>query len=195
MENNTKLSLSIVILLFTISVIMIGPVFAAGHTAIVASQTQVVGNSLKADITTAANIPVDGLATPFGYAIATGSLTNNVFVFVTHLPIDDSSFEDMTSGFHGHVLDLRLVDQADPADACTGVDAEIDVASSQANTGFDGRTPYMIRDNQLNIFHVTVDSLNSGVVSDVVAFTLTPLPDANDPQHLCVDLVGFGVGQ
>ncbi len=64
----------------------------------------------------------------FGYAALTDG-GNNLLVLVTHLPIDDSSYEHPESGFHTHVLDLKA-----PGEACPGADFEVDQTNSGKKT-------------------------------------------------------------
>ena len=183
------------IIVVAISITLVVPTSAAGHLTIINSQNSVTGNSLNAQITVSGVIPIDGNAGAFGYAVETGSSTNNVLALLTHKPIDDSPSADELSGFHVHVLDLRLVNATDSTDPCLGQDAEIDTASSQQNVGYNSRTAWRTDGNVAYINGVPADQLNSGTVSKVVAFTINPFPNAYNPQHLCIDIVGSGVGQ
>lgn len=47
---------------------------------------------------------MDGESGAFGYGTLT-DVGNNLLVVVTHLPIDDSSYEKTLSDIHTHVLD------------------------------------------------------------------------------------------
>ncbi|MBM4200343.1 MAG: hypothetical protein FJ189_03555, partial [Gammaproteobacteria bacterium] len=87
--------------------------------------------TLSVEFKTAAPVPMDGKAGAFGYALLSDS-GNNVLVIVTHLPIDDSSYETVPSGFHTHVLDLKA-----PGAACAGASFEVDIPASKANQRFD----------------------------------------------------------
>ena len=56
-----------------------------------------------------ADIPLDGLSGTFGYAWLTDDL-NNVLALVSHLPIDESSYEMPGPGLYTYVLDMKARD-------------------------------------------------------------------------------------
>jgi len=170
---------------FVLSMIMV-PAFAVGHVILdpLNTVTTVAGNSLKAKITVTVPISVTGTPTNFGYGIFTGSPTNNVLAIATHLPLDDSSFENPVSGFHTHVLDLTTPDASCPA----GSDAEIDLTNSPLNTGFDVKYPFKIVDKSVILQNANVKHLNSGTVSSIAAFTITGVTDGGGNLHLCLDV-------
>ncbi len=67
-----------------------------GYLVLKETEVEVESNGsnkvLKLEIKTQAPIPVDGKSGAFGYAALTDG-GNNLLVLVTHLPIDDSSYE------------------------------------------------------------------------------------------------------
>lgn len=140
--------------------------------------------TLELEIKTRGNIPMDGKSGAFGY----GALTdggNNVLVAVTHLPIDDSSYEEVPSGFHTHVLDLMK-----PTVACTGANFEVDLANSGKNKAFDADYAWEVKKNKLKVKNVPVTDLGDAGVEVVVSFTLKPILDNNKkPTNLCVYVI------
>lgn len=175
---------------FAVSMIMT-PAFAAssGYLTIKSSSSTISSGELNASIKTKSAIPTNGKAGAFGYAVLTnggsGDL-DNVLVIVTHLGIDDSSFENPRSGFHAHVLDLTI-----PLDdACAGFDAEVDLLASVANTSFDPDYSYKIRGNVLTISGIPTSDLGDATAVDaIVAFTVTPVFSGTDLTNLCVDVI------
>lgn len=167
---------------------------ASGHTSIVDDSSVVTTKNnakgtnerIKVNFETTAVVPLDGLSGAFGYAILTedgvgsGLSLGNVLVLVTHLPIDDSDFEEPVSGLHTHVLDL-----ISPTSDCSGYDFEVDLAASGANAGFDLNADYAVDGTSVEIGQVPIKLLNSATVEAVVAFTVTPFPDAITPTNLC----------
>ncbi len=140
--------------------------------------------TLKVEIKTNQNIPVDGKSGAFGYAILTDGV-NNVLVLTTHLPIDDSSHEATPSGFHAHVLDLK-----NPTEACPGANFEVDLENSGKNTAFDANYKWKVDDNKIFVEKVPVSDLGDAGVESVVSFTLKPILDANKKAtNLCVSVV------
>lgn len=137
--------------------------------------------TLEMEIKTQAPIPVDGSAGAFGYAALTDG-GNNLLVLVTHLPIDDSSYEHPTSGFHAHVLDLK-----EPTAACNGANFEVDLDNSGKNKAFDADYKWEAKSNKISVENVPVADLGDAGVESVVSFTLKPILDANKkPTNLCV---------
>lgn len=191
--------------LFAVSMIMV-PAYAGGHLGIMDTDIETKTNSnpknpnerIKVHIEVGADIPVDGSISGFGYAILTESgngaalSLGKVLVLVTHLPIDDSDHEDPTSGLHTHVLNLIAA-----TSACTSAgdfDLEVDLSTSGDNKGFDLDSDWEVDGNTAWIGFTPTKTLNSGAVEAIVAFTVTPIPDAVSPTNLCVDVVGSGVG-
>jgi len=139
------------------------------------------GKTLDLEIETQGSIPVDGKSGAFGY----GALTdggNNLLVLVTHLPIDDSSYEQVESGFHAHVLDLKA-----PGEACPGANFEVDLDNSGKNKAFDADYKWKVEGNKISAEKVPVADLGDAGVESIVAFTLKPILGANQkPTNLCV---------
>jgi hypothetical protein len=139
---------------------------------------------LELEVKTEAAIPVDGKSGAFGYAFLTDG-GNNVLVAVTHLPIDDSSHENPSSGFHTHVLDL-----IPPTKACEGANFEVDLINSAKNSAFDADYTWKVEGNELSIKNVPVADLGDAGVETIAAFTLKPLLDEKGkPSNLCVTVV------
>ncbi|PKM12261.1 MAG: hypothetical protein CVV13_06120 [Gammaproteobacteria bacterium HGW-Gammaproteobacteria-3] len=137
--------------------------------------------TLDLEIKTAAPIPLDGKSGAFGYA-ALSDGGNNLLVLVTHLPIDDSSYENPVNGFHAHVLDLT-----EPGAACAGANFEVDLENSGKNKAFDADYKWQAKGNEISVKNVPVADLGDAGVESVVSFTLKPVLDANKkPAHLCV---------
>jgi hypothetical protein len=129
--------------------------------------------TLDLEIETQAAIPVDGKSGAFG---------NNLLVLVTHLPIDDSSYEQVESGFHAHVLDLKA-----PGAACPGANFEVDLDNSGKNRAFDADYKWKVEGNKISAKKVPVANLGDAGVESIVAFTLKPILGANQkPANLCV---------
>lgn len=137
--------------------------------------------TLDLEIETQAAIPVDGKSGAFGY----GALTdggNNILVLVTHLPIDDSSYEQAESGFHAHVLDLKA-----PGTTCPGANFEVDLDNSGKNKAFDADYKWKVEGKKISAEKVPVADLGDAGVESIVAFTLKPILGANQkPTNLCV---------
>ena len=137
--------------------------------------------TLDLEIETQAAIPVDGKSGAFGY----GALTdggNNLLILVTHLPIDDSSYEQVESGFHAHVLDLKA-----PGAACPGANFEVDLDNSGKNKAFDADYKWKVKGNEISAEKVPVADLGDAGVESIVAFTLKPILGADQkPTNLCV---------
>lgn len=137
--------------------------------------------TLKVEVKTGGKIPMDGKSGAFGYAVLTDG-GNNVLVMVTHLPIDDSSYEHKSSGFHTHVLDLK-----EPTDACKGANFEVDVENSGKNKAFDSDYKWKVKGNKISVKDVPIADLGDAGVEAVAAFTLKPILDADKkPTNLCV---------
>jgi hypothetical protein len=137
--------------------------------------------TVEIEIETAKPIPVDGGSGAFGYA-ALSAGGNNVLVLVTHLPIDDSSYEKVPSGFHTHVLDLKA-----PTSACAGFDFEVDIESSKQNAAFDADYQWKVKGNEAEIEGVPATDLGDAGVENIASFTLKPIVGANGkPTNLCV---------
>lgn len=140
--------------------------------------------TVSVEVKTAAPIPTDGKAGAFGYAFLSDA-TNNVLVVVTHLPIDDSSYEKVPSGFHTHVLDLKS-----PSAACDGASFEVDIPASKANTQFDANFRWEAEGSEVEIKNVPVAELGDAGIETVASFKLKPVtgPDGK-PTNLCVSVV------
>ena len=177
---------TLIAITFVLSMIMV-PAFAGGHLTITSSDVKINPSKLKADITTAAPIPLGGTSGAFGYAILTDGGTgplDNVLVLVTHLPIDDSSHEDPASGFHTHVLDLMV-----PSAGCAGHDLEVNLAGSGANAAFDADYNWKIKGTKAKIRAVPVSDLGGATtVIGVTSFTVTPIFAGPTLTNLCVDV-------
>ena len=156
-----------------------------GYLLIKETEVEVEGNgstkTLDLEIEAQADIPVDGKSGAFGYA-ALSDGGNNLLVLVTHLPIDDSSYENPKSGFHTHVLDLK-----EPGEACAGANFEVDLENSAKNKAFDADYKWKVKGNKISVEKVPVADLGDAGVESIVAFTLKPILDAEKkPTHLCV---------
>jgi len=177
--------------LFTMSMVFT-PAFATGHLTLkdgTSATIQQKGNNIElaASFKTITAIPTDGDSGAFGYAVLTdggsGPL-DNVVVLVTHLPIDDSTHEELPSGLHTHVLDLMT-----PSESCTGHSLEVDLAGSVANSAFDADYTWNIKDNTAKIKKVPVGDLgNPDNVALIAAFTVTPVFAGDNLTNLCVDV-------
>ncbi len=140
--------------------------------------------TLDIELKTAGKIPMDGKAGAFGYAFLTDG-GNNVLVAVTHLPIDDSSYEHVPSGFHIHVLDLKA-----PAAECEKANFEVDLENSGKNQAFDANYDWSIKKNKLKIKNVDVSDLGDSGVEGIASFSLKPVfNDQKTLAHLCVYVV------
>lgn len=136
---------------------------------------------LDVEIKVGKDIPMDGKSGAFGYAVLTDG-GNNVLVMVTHLPIDDSSYEHKSSGFHTHVLDLK-----EPTENCKGANFEVDVENSGKNKAFDADYKWKVEGNKISVENVPVADLGDAGTEAIAAFTLKPILDANKkPSNLCV---------
>ncbi len=160
----------------------------SGYLSINDVKSEVEGKSsnktLEVEIKTKGAIPVDGKSGAFGYAILTDN-SNNVLVLVTHLPIDDSSYEHPTSGFHTHVLDLK-----EPTDACKSANFEVDLVNSAKNSAFDANYQWKVKGKEISVEKVPVTDLGDSGVEAVVSFTLQPVLDASKkPTNLCITVV------
>lgn len=137
--------------------------------------------TIKLEVEAAAPIPTDGQSGAFGYAALTSG-GNNVLVLVTHLPIDDSSFEKVPSGFHAHVLDLKA-----PTPACPGATFEVDFEGSKQNKAFDANYRWKIEDRELEIERIPAADLGDAGIENLASFTLKPVLGADGkPTSLCV---------
>lgn len=140
--------------------------------------------TLSMQVTTGASIPVDGRSGAFGYALLSDN-GNNIMVVVTHLPIDDSSFEQLPSGFHTHVLDLKQ-----PSPACKGASFEVDLDNSAKNTAFDANYKWTVKNNTISVINIPVSDLADSGAEVIVSFNLKPVLGAdNKPTNLCVTVV------
>lgn len=140
--------------------------------------------TVDVEINTVGDIPTDGRSGAFGYAVLNNG-TNNLLVVVTHLPIDDSSYENPESGFHTHVLDLKR-----PTMACKGATYEVDLKSSAKNRGFDVNYKYKVGGDEINISDIPAGDLGDAGIEAIVSFTLKPVLDAyQKPSNLCVYVV------
>ena len=182
------IKISMLILASVIALLMARTTIAAatsGYLSLENVKVSTVGKgnqkTLSMEIWTNKPIPLDGKSGAFGYAALTNG-GNNLLVLVTHLPIDDSSYENPKSGFHAHVLDLKS-----PTDACKGANFEVDVQNSKKNTAFDADYKWKASGNKISVENVPVADLSDAGVESVVSFTLKPILDANKkPTNLCV---------
>lgn len=148
------------------------------------TRTQVWNNNaLEVRANMKANIPEDGNHGAFGYAWMTDGL-NNVLIVVTHLGLDDSSHEDVASGFHTHVVDLMA-----PTSICGTHDAEVDMIGSAANAAFDSDYEYFVQNTRVEVRSVPTADLGDSGVETFAVFTVTPVNDPSTGLHLCVDVV------
>ncbi|MGR8941852.1 MAG: hypothetical protein ACU83P_09725 [Gammaproteobacteria bacterium] len=157
----------------------------AGYLSISRTEVKVKGKgdakTLAMEVQAAEPIPVDGKSGAFGYA-ALSDDANNLLVLVTHLPIDDSSYENQESGFHAHVLDLKA-----PTEACKGANFEVDLENSGKNAAFDADYKWAVDNNRISVQNVPVKDLGNAGVETIVSFTLKPVLDANKkPTNLCI---------
>ncbi|MGR8952960.1 MAG: hypothetical protein ACU83V_11175 [Gammaproteobacteria bacterium] len=157
----------------------------AGYLSISRTEVKVKGKgdakTLAMEVQAAEPIPVDGKSGAFGYA-ALSDDANNLLVLVTHLPIDDSSYENQESGFHAHVLDLKA-----PTEACKGANFEVDLENSGKNAAFDADYKWAVDNNRISVQNVPVKDLGNAGVETIVSFTLKPVLDANKkPANLCI---------
>ncbi len=140
--------------------------------------------TVKIELETAKPIPMDGNSGAFGYA-ALSSGGNNVLVLVTHLPIDDSSYEKVPSGFHTHVLDLKA-----PTAACQGANFEVDVENSKQNPTFDADYHWKVEGNEAEVERVPAADLGDAGIENIASFTLKPILGADGkPTNLCVTVL------
>ncbi|MFM8445560.1 MAG: hypothetical protein ACKN9W_19750 [Methylococcus sp.] len=139
---------------------------------------------LEIELETQAPVPMDGKAGAFGYGALTDG-ANNVLVLTTHLPIDDSSHEQLPSGFHTHVLDLQP-----PTPACAGASFEVDLPGSSRNAAFDAKYAWLIQGAKVELKGAPAADLGDAGVESRVSFTIKPILDAQQkPVHLCVTVV------
>lgn len=139
---------------------------------------------LALEIETASPIPINGKAGAFGYGALTDG-PNNVLVLSTHLPINDSKYEQAPSGFHTHVLNLKA-----PTPNCAGASFEVDLPSSTKNTGFDANYPWSIKGSKIKVEKIPTADLGDAGVENIVSFTIKPILDIQQqPTHLCVTIV------
>ncbi len=156
------------------------------HLKSVETEVEMNGSKklLELEIKTQGKIPMDGKSGAFGYAALTDG-GNNLLVAVTHLPIDDSSYEEIPSGFHTHVLDLMA-----PTDACKGANFEVDLVNSKNNKAFDVNYDWSVKNNKLKIKNVPVSDLGDAGVEEVVSFKLKPVLDnSQKPTNLCIFVI------
>jgi len=140
--------------------------------------------TVEVEIQTAKTIPTDGNSGAFGYA-ALSSGGDNVLVLVTHLPIDDSSYEKVPSGFHTHVLDLKA-----PTAACSGANFEVDLEGSKQNAAFDADYKWKVEGNELEIEGVPAADLGDAGIENLASFTLKPVSGQDGkPTNLCVTVL------
>jgi hypothetical protein len=141
-------------------------------------------NFLSATLETERAIPQDGKSGAFGYAFLSDQ-GNNVLVLVTHLPIDDSSYEKVPSGFHAHVLDLKA-----PGAECAEATFEVDLENSKKNTAFDADYRWEAQGSTLKVKDVPAADLGDGGIEKTASFTLKPILGKDGaPTHLCVAVV------
>ncbi len=137
--------------------------------------------TLAIEIETQRTVPMRGNAGAFGYGALTDG-TNNVLVLTTHLPIDDSSHEQLPSGFHVHVLDLKP-----PTPACDGATFEVDLENSSKNAAFDVDYKWSVRRNEIHLKGIPANDLGDAGVESIVSFTIKPVLDGQqNPTNLCV---------
>jgi hypothetical protein len=130
-----------------------------------------------------ADIPLDGLSGTFGYAWLTDDL-NNVLALVSHLPIDESSYEIPGPGLYAYVLDMK----AATAD-CAGYDLELDIQNSLANPAFDADYEWSVDDNRLRVSKVPTADLADTGVEKIVAIKLASILSEEVLTNVCVDVI------
>jgi hypothetical protein len=189
MNGKTTVLLTSLAATMAVSMIIAPAAFAATYLGIDGFDVQTKDNNdntrIKVNIDVGANVPLDGSGGAFGYAVFTGGF-NNVLVLVTHLGIDDSEHEDPVSGFHTHVLDLM-----GPTSACADADAEVDLANSVANKGFDLDSNYSINGDKISVGYTPTSLLGGSTVTAVHSFTVEPVFDGSDNlTNLCVTVTG-----
>ena len=139
---------------------------------------------LEIELETQAPVPMDGKVGAFGYGALTDGV-NNVLVLTTHLPIDDSSHEQLPNGFHTHVLDLQP-----PTSACAGASFEVDLPGSSRNSAFDAKYAWSIKGAKIELEGVPAADLGDAGVESLVSFTIQPILDTEQkPAHLCIKVV------
>lgn len=180
-------SICIAALLFAISAVSVAK-DKPGYLQLKSVKTEVEaksgGKTLELEIKTQGKIPMDGKSGAFGYA-ALSDGGNNLLVVVTHLPIDDSSFEKLPSGFHTHVLDLM-----EPTSACAKANFEVDLENSGKNQAFDADYPWSVSNSSIEVEDIPTADLGDAGVEAVVSFTLKPILDGTgNPTNLCVYVV------
>lgn len=140
--------------------------------------------TVSVEVKAAASVPMDGKAGAFGYALLSDS-GNNVLVIVTHLPIDDSSYETVPSGFHTHVLDLKA-----PGTACPGASFEVDLPASKANARFDADYRWQVEGSEVEVENIPAGDLGDAGIETVASFKLKPVVGADGkPTNLCVSVI------
>ncbi|WP_221047799.1 hypothetical protein [Methylogaea oryzae] len=140
--------------------------------------------TLSIQLETRQEVPMDGKAGAFGFAALTRD-TNNVLVLVTHLPIDDSSYEQTPSGFHTHVLDLRA-----PTPACKGATFEVDLEGSGKNRAFDADYAWSITRDAISIKNIPVADLGDAGVERIASFQVAPvLDEQGKAANLCIQVM------
>lgn len=140
--------------------------------------------AVSVEIKAAASVPMDGKSGAFGYALLSDS-GNNVLVIVTHLPIDDSSYETVPSGFHTHVLDLKA-----PGPSCPGANFEVDLPGSKANARFDADYQWKVKGSEIEVEHIPAADLGDAGIESVASFKLKPVVGADGkPTNLCVSVI------
>lgn len=129
------------------------------------------------------DIPLDGMSGNVGYAWTTADL-NNVLVLISHLPIDESSYEMPGPGFYTYVLDMKAASQS-----CAGYDLEVDIPNSLANSAFGTDYDWSVDGRRLKVSNVPTADLGDTGVEDIVAIRLTSVLSEEVVTNLCVDVI------
>jgi len=158
---------------FALSMILT-PVFAGGHLAIVDKDSETTGKVSKVKITTLANIPKDGSAGAFGFA-ALG--TNAILAVTTHGGVGPDSPAQSSQGdpvFHTHVITLNFASIA----CASGVEV--------ATITFAEVGQVNVNKNRVSVSAIPV-SATGEMTGTVASFNLSVIGPANAPTNVCVD--------
>lgn len=183
----------------------------ASHLTIEKSVVGHAGKNLNIAILTGGEIPTDGSSGAFGYGVITGfkkGAPENVLALTTHMcaadhfdQSDNGDCPDGTIGlltalglgdnedhngpeFHAHVLDLTS-----PTLACSGFDAEVDLARTlKTKNNVIANYPVTVIGNGIVVEEVPIKDLHDATVEAIVAFTITPVASGSDITNLCLDI-------
>jgi hypothetical protein len=130
-----------------------------------------------------ATIPLDGMSGNVGYAWQTDGY-NNVLVLISHLPIDENSYQMPGPGYYTYVLDMK-----DPSPSCAGYDMELDIPGSTANSAFDKDYEWSVDGKRLKISKVPTADLGDAGVDSIVAIRLVSVLSEETVSNVCVDVI------